>query len=144
MNSLKDSNLNCVVICGLPGSGKTTFAQNLMDCFWHDSRVILWDDFDRSNNIPNFSDNLEMLIVTTPYYAQDSAHSIEKYLRKCLNSLNKIIEFTYFFFENNPENCWNNAKHRPNKSVEKFIHIQSSLYVVPSTHVPIPVKAYEI
>lgn len=107
------------VVVGLPASGKSHYILNLIKT----SGTKVYDDvvFDIEKEVSDY------IIVTHPDFC------IPKVLDSVIYRLKKagfMVEVIYF--ENNPQQCLENAKNRPDKKVDGYIKYLTTVYSPPS------------
>lgn len=133
--------LHIIFLIGLPGSGKTYYANNYLrnnhNYFIDDFSVndIEWclEDFKKSGK--------NQLIISDPNLCLVSQESAKESIKKMLNEI-KEFEFLFLYFENNPEQCIKNIAHRNDDRCifEKSIReLWSKNYIIPENAVVFPV-----
>ena len=108
--------MDAIVIVGLPASGKSTYIETIKDS------AFVMDDFIRVEDLPS----VEKLILADPYLCMDA------FRQNILNALSRLgYKIELVFYENNPRQCLENAKTRPEKKVEGLIKLLSVEYHPP-------------
>lgn len=119
-----DTTKHAILICGLPGSGKSTYAFKRASQI-NDAVVI--DDPKTWNAVVVHIDKCEKcIILTDPYlciekYRQEATHRFESH----------GYNVEWVFFDNNPRQCQLNALERGSKVVRCDIVWFSEQYVIP-------------
>ena len=117
-----------IIICivGLPGSGKTHYANQ--ECSKTGGIVI--DDISGLGQLKSaFVDN-EYIYITDPHFC---ISQLRDNAAKMILSLGENIEIKWVYFENSVEKCLNNVKHRKDsRSVEPTIMIYTKIYDPPT------------
>ena len=128
-----------ILFVGLPGSGKTTLAQSMMD-----NNSFLIDDPNRDTEIFNkaIGSNKEKILVCDPLLIKSSRITVERFFEKKFKG---ATTFEWIYFENNPEAAWNNHLKRnetdPRDISHSFFMNLSKLYIIPNG--VIPLKIYQ-
>lgn len=111
---------NIIFLVGLPGSGKSTFyetslKEKLTPHVYIDQSPYSLED------LQIMIENHDTVVFECPTFCVDEHLSRAKLFFKGWNQ-------TYFFWENNSEQCLKNAKFRPNKYVDSYIKLLSKIY----------------
>ena len=120
-----------IFVIGLPGSGKTIWAQNYIK---EHPEYTLVDDPKLLDQIPREGN----LIIVDPMLCR----------KETLDHAIKLLDSDYecIYFENNPENCLWNAHRRqekePHKYVDPTIQRLTKIYKIPEGVKPIKVIKY--
>ncbi len=117
-----------VVICGLPGSGKTWLAKNK----YEPKGYILADDPEHKNEIHKLLLTKKNIVITSPFLITESARLN---CRHMLEAFGYEVEFV--FFENNEQRALNNCKYRTH--VATSLRSWSSKYVIPDDVIPLEI-----
>lgn len=124
----------CIIIRGLPGSGKTTLAQELIQ---QDSDYVLLDDPSLNytqEEVEQLLAQHEQLIITDPYLCREPAL---KTAREMLDRLGfSVVQID---FENSPESCWHNIQQRGRSISRRFLDSLSQEY---QSNANVEVKKY--
>lgn len=118
----------CILIIGLPGSGKTTYAKTLLD-----SDSVLIDDPKIFSEIVS-SLGAKKIVIVDPHLCTSLNREVAKDM---LEKLDLVVEEIYF--ENNPKQCLINAEKRGTKNVKADIEYFSKRYFIPANAKVIPV-----
>lgn len=111
------------VICGLPASGKTTLAGDLLTSGLIEHIV---DDPKHINEVITAFEIDKNFCITDPYLCH------KEHQLKLIELINKYgFDHEFIYFENNTHNCKINADKRVNKKVNNFIDILSEVYYIP-------------
>jgi len=119
--------INFTLICGLPGSGKTTLANYLAN---QTPNSLVIDD-PSINGIPTILDlkDYDHVFIADPAFCRRHTRLDAVLL---LTNMFSDAKINYIFFENNPEQCIKNSKKRlesePAKKVESYIRYLSERY----------------
>jgi hypothetical protein len=97
--------IEVLVIVGLPGSGKTRLAMDLMD-----DQTTLIDDLDKDvSRIQQFNDHpTPRLIITDPHLCHASREAMERRIRGWFGE----CQIQTISFANDPRACWANIEGR--------------------------------
>lgn len=119
----------CILIVGLPASGKTTLANSLLK-----KNCVLVDDpkegdFDKIGRFLR----LGITVIVTDCFLCEKV--VQEEAKKSLGS----IETEWIFFENDPVQCHINAARRKNKPVDQDIEYWTDVYHIPEGAKVIPV-----
>lgn len=123
--------MKAIIIVGLPASGKTTLANNLIK----DNCFMLFDDVSVSEKLfSDMNDHIKSqkdLVITDPYICLKNVQDVLK---------NKLIgyDIEWIYFENDPNQCLINASFR-DKKVDGLIKNLSKQYYMPNQVVPMKV-----
>lgn len=114
-----------IVIVGLPASGKTHWGEN----YAKENGMLFLDE---PSSIKELNESLKTwdCVCTAPEACITG-------LREKIRERYPQVEFIYF--ENNKEQCLENAKSRPEKKVNHFIECDSPKYIIPEGATIIPV-----
>lgn len=96
-------------IHGLPGSGKTTLANKIMDEN-PDKRYVLLDDVGSNRQIIEQIDKGSNIILSSPYFDNYMIYGFDRQIRDYLSKTDYSVE--ELWFENNPQKCIENIKNR--------------------------------
>lgn len=108
---------NCILIIGLPASGKTTLAQKIAK----EKEYFLIDDpMDLNSYEKHMKDNI---VICDPLFCREKTLKRAEIL---LKTYNYVIEKIYF--ENDPQQCIANAKLRNGKRVDGSINFLTESY----------------
>lgn len=111
-----------VLVIGLPGSGKTHYLSSLSDDQW-----LKIDDPMENITLPISEKNIAIADVNFIF-----PDVLEKAKQKLVDFYGDVV-IDYVYFENNPDKCLNNAKHRNDgRKVENFIKSFHKYYNPPS------------
>ena len=121
----------CIVIVGLPGSGKTTLAYQLAKEI---VTAVVIDDTKTKKEIESLLSE-ETVILTSPLFCKKKS---QDRLAEDLQSLG-ITQVEWIFFENEPSQCKKNASRREEKNVTQSINYLSKCYHIPEGVVTRPV-----
>ncbi len=116
-----------ICIVGLPGSGKTYYANTFKN-------VLLLDDIFDLSYLPE--EMIQDIIITDPFFCHEHIRNLAQ------NVLESKYNVTpeWYFFENDPESCIANViKRNDGRKVFDFIKMLSQKYVIPCEYTPIPV-----
>ena len=127
-----------VWIHGLPGSGKTTLANDINK---GGNYVILDDIMDISKVKKELEDGNDIILVS-PYFDNYMGFSLDVKLKEVLNDFDYDVE--EIWFKNDPEKCIDNLRSRSEHNIKSYliipeVNIFSSKYKIPSDVVPIEV-----
>lgn len=126
-----DTTRRVILICGLPGSGKTTYANNITSQI---NNVVLIDDPVSWDAVLTQLSHSGSVVLTDPYLC------IEKNRQEALcrfEELGFVVEWV--FFENNPKQCIVNSFSRKDKEVRNDIMWFSKQYTIPPGVIPLKV-----
>jgi hypothetical protein len=130
-----------ICVAGLPGSGKTFYAENLQKRI---PNSILFDDvkIEDIEKIKEASDNFSTIILTDPWFCDAACRRrAEKKLKETLGE-NIIIEWV--FFKNDLAQCRENVKIRNDgREVNGSLRRFSKIYEVPDGVQVLPVWKLE-
>ena len=115
-------------LIGYPGSGKTYLANRIKDEDHQYDWIIVDDPRDKSILVP-LIENFEDIIVTDPHLCNAK---IRKEAIKFFTANDYQVEFWYF--ENNPEKCMVNLKHRNDDRNIKTL--KAFNYTIPKGTIP--------
>ena len=115
-----------ILICGLPGSGKTDLAYKLKK----PSSIVI-DDIARIEDLRDaLAKNPDEVIVTDPAFCNTQVRELAT--KKLLG-----YDIEWIFFENDPVKCKVNVDHRNDgRLVKGLIEALSKTYVIPPSHTP--------
>lgn len=125
-----------IAIVGLPASGKTTYAKELMSS--DPEHFVLIDD--PKNYTRDIENVLKSLPPDTTAIITDPHLCVTRLRETLVERFSRLgFEISWIFFENDPEACKKNYVRRHSR--EKFADIRwfSSEYQVPSDVIPVPV-----
>lgn len=131
------------VIIGLPGSGKTTYAQKWLHVVEKVSPgiCVLFDDLslDFSDIAKRFNpETHRSILITDPKMCGVSEEHIIKKLDSLFNV--DVRTYVFFYFENDPEACIINALRDPKPGgTINFIKMYSPHYKIPPNAIPLKV-----
>lgn len=116
---------NILFIVGLPGSGKTTLANQINKD--NDNKYLIIDDPKnfKTDILPYIHQNL---IISDPNlcFLQNRKSAVD-----IIKKNNPNIKIDWIYFENNPEACLQNATRRNDKNVKSFIKNLNQFYEIP-------------
>ncbi len=100
-----------VCVIGLPGSGKTFFANRFTSIY---NMCYIADDFSMNKemhiqNIKNLSPRT--VVFTDPLFCRYDENKIKDHIRETFKLGDKVL-FLMIYFENDPERCIENARLR--------------------------------
>lgn len=122
----EEPDVKVVIIVGLPGSGKTTYAESAYPDF------RLMDDPAGPHEIPE--DIHENIVVTSPFFCREGALN---HVMKLVSDRVPDADLSVIYFENDPEQCLLNSKRRLDKPVENLIRDLSEVYHPPEGALPV-------
>lgn len=130
-------NIFCYLIIGLPGSGKTHFANYALKFKWmNDKKAFLIDDL--SMNMDKCSEfnyeKLDILIITDPFLCGIDEETIKNKCERLFKDC--MVKYTFFYnfiyFENDLESCLKNAARSPKPGgTDNFSRHLSKIYTIP-------------
>ena len=135
----------CVIIMGLPGSGKTTLAKKIQKEN-PDKSYRMFDDFQRIKSL-EFAGKIDMIISNSMLIK----HGLSEYERLCKENNSKL---RVIWFENDPEQCLKNMssrwyqmsdedkvlnKHQDPKVLKEELLNFSKMYHIPDKAETVPV-----
>ena len=106
--------MKITLVIGLPASGKTTYAKKLGG--------FLIDDPKHLDELP---DVCEHLVIVDPFFC--ILHILDNAIFKLKEKYGEC-DITKIYFENDPDQCCNNADSREEKHVKRFIKAVSFEY----------------
>jgi predicted kinase len=123
-------NYKVTVIVGLPGSGKSHYINEHAD---KDTMIV-----DDPKHISELPDKLTSNLIIA------DCHLCKPKSREALNNILDIrypkAEIEYIFFENNPDQCLKNVKHRNDgRYVEPTIKNYSKVYTIPEDAITVSI-----
>lgn len=111
-----------IIVVGLPSSGKTFFSKRISK----NLNIPLLDDPHDLKDVIKFINQKPCGIMCSPLFCD------KNYRKKLKQSLKGFgVKIRWLFFENNPEQCLKNDKHRKSKAQDD-INYFSSIYHIPS------------
>lgn len=114
-----------ILLVGLPGSGKTWYANNVLE---YDYFI---DDPKRLDEFPRDVNQSDRIVIAHPMLCAS-----RKLAEPFLASMYPDHETQWIFFENNPQKCKKNVVYRmkqgDNRNLGNSIDHISSLYCIPS------------
>jgi hypothetical protein len=119
--------MKVIMVAGLPGSGKTTWAKNRGD------RSFLVDDPRETKELPSLEfltqKKYEEIVIVDPWFCLEfNRKNAEKIVKNAYG-----IEPEWVFFENDTENCFYNVMIRNDgRMVLEFIKNISKKYEIPN------------
>jgi predicted kinase len=119
-----------LIVAGLPASGKTEFIKQK---YGSREKTFIFEDIseeDMSELHRVISSEEGLVIVSSPFAVLRKWRL--SFLEWCINN-NFNFKVSYVFFENNPKQCLNNAKRRPENKVENLIIELTKDYTIPET-----------
>lgn len=123
-----------VLICGLPGSGKTILAYQLAS--EHSNSLVIDDP--SINGVPEIIniEDYNHVFIPDPAFCKTNTRIAAIQL---LTNMYKNVSIKSVFFENNPEQCIKNSQKRieqePNKRVESYIQYLTVWYNITSNSI---------
>jgi predicted kinase len=121
--------LKAVLLIGLPGSGKTHFAQNN---YVPNGFVLLDDPNDVDLLIFKGQDLPEKFVVTDPHFCKEEARNAATIFFEDFG-----YDVEHIYFENSPEKCRKNIEHRNDGRV--IGDFRNYNYTIPKGVVPLPI-----
>jgi predicted ATPase len=120
---------HALLVVGLPGSGKTHFAQGLARQGWH-----MVDDITNVNQLPAAQPGLRVVITDPNFCAPEILAAARA---RCAQEYHTVH---VVFFENNPVKCLTNVAHRADgRRVTDLIHRLSRIYQIPDDVQPLKI-----
>lgn len=142
---LPKTNMKLILIAGLPGSGKTTYAKNLAEDLVRQNKphaltsdpmdiTVFKSDFEKIQHDPE-----AIWIIESPYLCRKhDQESLINYIRQ--NIVDDIEAIEWFMFENNAPQCIENSNNRKDaRDVLATINLFSRDYHFPTDSTIIPV-----
>ena len=141
-----DNNYNVIILVGLPGSGKSTYAQNYVK---EHSDYVIYDDFKIYDAIKEIGKS--NMIISDGVLIEYPDSFIKNIETKCLEN-NCTLQV--YYFENNPDKCkiniinrWNNMSieekennaHKNPDRLIKQLNWYSSKYNIPDNANILPI-----
>lgn len=120
-----------IVVGGLPASGKTTYAKNLV--LGLDNYVLVDDLSLTKESCLKYLKQKVNLVVIDPHFV------LKKFREKFEQEFSSVAEISYVMFENDKIQCLMNEELRPDKPVRGLINYLSSNYTLPKTYKLLPV-----
>ena len=131
-----------VWIHGLPGSGKTTLADNINK----DGNYVILDDIMDISKVKKELEEGNDIILVSPYFDNYMSFSLDVKLKEVLNdpALKLKYDVEEIWFKNDPEKCIDNLRSRSVHNIKSSliipeVNIFSSKYKIPSDVTPIDV-----
>ena len=127
-----------VWIHGLPGSGKTTLANNINK----DGNFVILDDIMDISKVKKELEEGNDIILVSPYFDNYMMFSLDVKLKEVLNDFDYDVE--EIWFKNDKEKCIDNLRLRSEHPIKSSliipeINMFSSKYKIPSDVEPIEV-----
>jgi len=123
-----------ILICGLPGSGKTYLGNKLSK----ETGLEFIDD-DILDKKPRILQSNGCIVADPAFIFTKTRKAVTKFLKGIPN-----IEWEWLFFENDPEQCLINVDNRNDeRRVSSFIKSFSNYYIIPTKRKVIPVYRKE-
>lgn len=123
-----------VLICGLPGSGKTTLAHQLAS--EHSNSLVIDDPSINGIQEINNIEDYDYVFIPDPAFCKTNTRIAAIQL---LTNMYRNVSIKSVFFENNPEQCIKNSQKRikqePKKRVESYIQYLTLWYNIPSNSI---------
>jgi adenylate kinase family enzyme len=112
-----------ILICGLPGSGKTFLGKKLSKSL----NIEYIDDINSKDRLVELLNDNKSCIISDPHFVKSNVRILaEEFIAK----YNVNIE--WLFFENNPEQCLKNVnKRNDGRKVSSFIKCLTKEYIIP-------------
>lgn len=123
--------MNILLIIGLPGSGKSHFCKKLpSDVFY------VLDDLQILDGLPEANEQ-RILVIASPNFCYPGVlRGAKRYLRGRYSG----CSIQCIYFENDPDKCLSNVKHRNDgRQVEQGIKLMSKYYRIPKTITPLTI-----
>ena len=120
-----------VWIHGLPGSGKTTLANEINK----DGNYVILDDIMDISKVKKELEEGNDIILVSPYFDNYMSFSLDVKLKEVLNDFDYDVE--EIWFENDPEKCIDNLRSRSEHNIKSSliipeVNIFSLKYKIPS------------
>jgi hypothetical protein len=116
--------MKIILICGLPGSGKTHLGLQLKN----ETGFEFFDDINQLDDLfKALSEGKNCIVTDTNFVRTEIREAASNKLNKFSN-----LEIEWLFFENNAKQCLKNVNFRnDNRKVKGFIQSHTALYKIP-------------
>lgn len=132
---MNNSDVNIILLIGLPGAGKTTLGKQLL-LNYSDKEALFIDDISKVTNsaieyLSKINNNIKTIIISDVFFCD------KKVLDSAILIINEVFpncKINKLYFENNKDKCIKNIYLRKEKGdirkVENLIDILSKKYII--------------